>query len=111
MPRFNFPYLYTLAKMKERENRKPMSSNKLLFQPINPGNPPKGTVLAANVKTTENGWEFTDDPVVGSIQVRNGKCYCVVPFFDPDDQSPYRELVTHFLSYYDLEKHIDVVNS
>lgn len=86
-----------------------MSTNKLLFQPINIGNPPKGTVLAANIKMTANGWEFTDDPVIGQIQIKNGRAYCVVPFFDPDDQSPYRELVTHFLSYHELEKMIDVL--
>lgn len=86
-----------------------MSNNKLLFQPINIGNPPKGTVLASNIKMTANGWEFTDDPVIGQIQIKNGKAYCIVPFFDPDDQSPYRELVTHFLSCHDLEKNIDVI--
>ena len=86
-----------------------MSNNKLLFQPINIGNPPAGTVLAANIRELENGWEFIDDPVIGQIQVKNGKSYCVVPFFDPDDQRPYRELVTHFLSYHDLEKNIDVI--
>ena len=86
-----------------------MSNNALFFQRINPGNPPIGTVLAANIKELESGWAFIDDPVVGEIQVRNCKCYCVVPFFDPDDQSPYRELVTHFIYLTDLERRIDII--
>ncbi len=86
-----------------------MSNNTLFFQPIKLNNPPKGTVLGAYIKTTEIGWEFIEDPVIGKIEIKNGKAYCVVPFFNTDDQSHYKELVTHFLSYYDLEKRIDVI--
>jgi hypothetical protein len=86
-----------------------MSNNTLFFQRINPGDPPTGTVLAANIKELERGWVFIDDPVVGEIKINYGKAYCIVPFFDPDDQSPYREPVTHFICLTDLERRIDII--
>lgn len=81
-----------------------MSNNTLFFQRINMGNPPTGTVLAANIKETQKGWRFIDDPVVGQIKVNRNAAFCVVPYMDTDDGSHYNEYVTHFIDCSDLEK-------
>jgi len=87
-----------------------MSNNALFFQRINPGNPPEGTVLAANIRETENGWSFIDDPIVGTIKANRNACFCVIPYMDTDDGSHYNEYVTHFIYLTDLERRIDILS-
>ncbi len=65
---------------------------------ITPDNIPNGTVIAT---------DLGDDPVIGEIITRNGKFYCLLPYFDPDDGSHYREMVTHFITLHDFNHAID----
>lgn len=95
--KFNFPYLYTLAKMKEREKQK----QKMKWIKITPDNIPNGTVIAT---------DFEDNPAIGVIKIKNGRAFCEVPYKDHDNDCFYLEPATHFITMHQFEHEVGKVD-
>ena len=65
---------------------------------INLQEPPEATVIAVYAG---------EDPVIGTIEVKNGNAYCVIPYMNLDDGSYYKEIVTHFIYLHDFDHAIE----
>ncbi len=48
-----------------------------------------------------------EEPVIGTLKVKNGNAYCVLPYMNTDDGSYYEEMVTHFISLHDFDHAIE----